>query len=189
MHSQAIDKLQQARTNTSIPINSTETIYLAGGCFWGVEAYFKRIDGVVDTTVGYANGDKHHHNYQQPSYEDVLSGSGHAETVKVTYDSNKVDLATILQYYFRVTDPTSLNQQGNDKGVQYRTGIYYTEDKQIAIIDKALADLQQKYPTQIVVEHQALDSFFSAEDYHKDYLNKNPNGYCHIDISLADKKI
>ncbi|MBS9779608.1 MAG: bifunctional peptide-methionine (S)-S-oxide reductase MsrA/peptide-methionine (R)-S-oxide reductase MsrB [Moraxellaceae bacterium] len=161
-----------------------ETIYLAGGCFWGVEAYFQRIEGVTETLVGYANG-----NTENPSYQDVIAGSGHAETVKVVYDTDKVDLATILQYYFRVIDPVSINQQGNDKGVQYRTGIYHTDKKQVPIINNALAELQKNYQQKIAIENQALDSFFSAEEYHQDYLTKNPNGYCHIDVSLADKKI
>ncbi len=165
------------------PIN-TQTIYLAGGCFWGLEAYFERIEGVVDAVSGYANGKT-----DKPSYEDVLSGSGHAETVKVTYDADKVDLATILQYYFRVIDPTSINKQGNDRGVQYRTGIYHTEQSQTTIINQALAELQQDYQAKIAIENQALEHFYPAEEYHQDYLSKNPNGYCHIDISLADDKI
>ncbi|MBS9779270.1 MAG: peptide-methionine (S)-S-oxide reductase MsrA [Moraxellaceae bacterium] len=154
-----------------------ETIYLAGGCFWGVEAYFQRINGVIQTLVGYANGNSEH-----PSYQDVLAGSGHAETVKIVYDADKVDLATILYYYFRVINPISINQQGNDKGVQYRTGIYHTDKKQLPIIDNALAELQKNYQQKIAIENQALESFFPAEEYHQDYLTKNPNGYCHINL-------
>lgn len=162
----------------------TKTIYLAGGCFWGVEAYMERIDGVVDAVSGYANG-----NTDNPSYEQVIAGSGHAETVKVTYDSDKIDLATLLAYYFRVIDPTSVNKQGNDRGVQYRTGIYYPKDSTAedkAVITNALAQLQNKHKSPIVVENLPLQNFTQAEDYHQDYLSKNPNGYCHIDISLAD---
>lgn len=165
------------------PIN-TRTIYLAGGCFWGLEAYMERVEGVVDAVSGYANG-----NTQNPSYQEVIQGSGHAETVKVTYDADKTNLATILAYYLKVIDPTSLNQQGNDKGKQYRTGIYYTQASEKAIIDKALKELQSKYKKQIVVENLPLDNFYQAEDYHQDYLTKNPNGYCHIDVSLAYDKI
>ncbi len=164
------------------PIN-TRTIYLAGGCFWGVEAYMERVDGVVDAVSGYANGDT-----ASPSYEQVIRGSGHAETVKVTYDADKTDLDTILKYYFRVIDPTSLNKQGNDRGVQYRSGVYYTDSSDKAVIDAAIQAVQSKYQQKVVVENQALDNFYLAEMYHQDYLAKNPNGYCHVDLSLADDK-
>lgn len=164
----------------------TQEIYLAGGCFWGLEAYFERIDGVVDAISGYANGNP---SLPNPSYQQVIAGSGHAETVKVVYDADKIDLDTILQYYFRVVDPTSINKQGNDRGVQYRTGIYYQNPDDKPIIDKALAVLQTKYTAPIQIENTPLKDFGMAEDYHQDYLAKNPNGYCHIDISLADEKI
>lgn len=166
------------------PIN-TRTIYLAGGCFWGVEAYMERVDGVVDAVSGYANGAA---NKANPSYEQVISGSGHAETVKVTYDADKTDLDTILKYYFRVIDPTSLNKQGNDRGVQYRSGVYYTDKSDKAVIDAAIAEVQSKYKQKVVVENKVLDNFYLAEMYHQDYLAKNPNGYCHVDLSLADDK-
>lgn len=164
------------------PIN-TRTIYLAGGCFWGIEAYMERVDGVIDAVSGYANGGT-----TNPSYEQVIAGSGHAETVKVTYDADKTDLDTILKYYFRVIDPTSLNKQGNDRGVQYRSGIYYTDSKDKAVIDDAVKEVQSKYKQKVVVENKALDNFYLAEMYHQDYLAKNPNGYCHVDLSLADDK-
>lgn len=164
---------------------NTRSIYLAGGCFWGVEAYMERVDGVVDVVSGYANGDDDQPN---PSYEDVIRGSGHAEAVKVTYDADKTDLDTILKYYFRVVDPTSVNKQGNDRGVQYRSEIYYTDQEDKAVIDAALKRVQAQYKQKVVVEHEALDNFYLAEMYHQDYLAKNPNGYCHIDLSLADDK-
>ncbi|GAA0319771.1 bifunctional peptide-methionine (S)-S-oxide reductase MsrA/peptide-methionine (R)-S-oxide reductase MsrB [Psychrobacter aestuarii] len=166
------------------PIN-TRTIYLAGGCFWGVEAYMERVAGVVDAVSGYANGDP---KLKDPSYEQVIDGSGHAETVKVTYDADRIDLETVLDYYFRVIDPTSMNKQGNDRGVQYRTGIYYTDAKDKDIIERVIAQKQQDYTQAIVVEDKPLDNFYFAEMYHQDYLAKNPNGYCHIDLSLADDK-
>nr|WP_208118829.1 bifunctional peptide-methionine (S)-S-oxide reductase MsrA/peptide-methionine (R)-S-oxide reductase MsrB [Spirabiliibacterium falconis] len=161
-----------------------QTIYLAGGCFWGLEAYFERIDGVIDAVSGYANG-----NTENPSYQDVIAGSGHAETVKVDYDPTKVSLSDILRRYFRVIDPTSLNKQGNDRGIQYRTGIYYTSNDERTQIEQAIAQEQKKYQQNIVVEVEPLRQFFPAEDYHQDYLQKNPNGYCHIDVSLADKPL
>lgn len=158
-----------------------KTIYLAGGCFWGVEAYFERIPGVVDAVSGYANG-----RTQNPSYQDVLyRQTGHAETVKVTYDADLLNLPDILQYYFRVIDPTSLNRQGNDRGTQYRTGVYYTNPEDKAIIQKALDQEQKKYRKPLVVENLPLVHFYDAEEYHQDYLAKNPNGYCHIDLNKA----
>ena len=162
---------------------NTRSIYLAGGCFWGVEAYMERVEGVVDAVSGYANGDT-----ANPSYEQVIRGSGHAETVKVTYDADKTDLDTILKYYLRVIDPTSLNKQGNDRGVQYRSGVYYTDKADKAVIDAALKRIQSQYKQKVVVENKPLDNFYLAEMYHQDYLAKNPNGYCHVDLSLADDK-
>lgn len=159
-------------------------IYLAGGCFWGVEEYFARIDGVIDSVSGYANG-----SFDNPSYENVCNNSGHAETVHITYDSTKVSLDTLLKYYFRIIDPTSVNKQGNDKGVQYRTGIYYQneEDKQIAL--NAIKKKKKKYSKPIVVEIEKLKRFDKAEEYHQDYLKKNPNGYCHINLNKASEAI
>ena len=158
-----------------------KTIYLAGGCFWGVEAYFARIPGVLDAVSGYANGRTEH-----PSYEDVVHrNTGHAETVKIDYDPEQITLAEILQYYFRVIDPTSLNQQGNDRGTQYRTGIYFTDPADQIVISQALTELASRHAQPVVVENEALRQFFRAEEYHQDYLVKNPNGYCHIDINLA----
>ena len=157
------------------------TIYLAGGCFWGLEAYFQRIGGVVDAVSGYANGKTAH-----PSYEDVIQGSGHAETVKVTYDADRLSLDDILRYYFRVIDPTSLNKQGNDRGEQYRTGIYYTDPAEAKVVSAAIAREQQKHRAPVVVENRPLQHFYEAEAYHQDYPLKNPNGYCHIDIRQAD---
>ncbi len=160
-------------------------IYLAGGCFWGVEAYFEKIDGVKEVTVGYANGKT-----ENPSYEDlVYNHSGHAETVHVIYDPSRVTLDQLLQYYFRIIDPTSINRQGNDRGVQYRTGIYYVDESDKAVIETRIAMEQKKYDKKIQVEVTPLIRFDLAEDYHQDYLKKNPNGYCHIDLSLADEPL
>lgn len=156
-------------------------IYLAGGCFWGLEAYMSRIYGVYDAVSGYANG-----NTLNPSYEDLIyKHTGHAETVKVTYDPDRLDLDTLLAYYFRVIDPTSLNRQGNDRGVQYRTGIYYTDEDEAPVIKAFIKDKQNQYERDIVVEVEPLDNFAVAEEYHQDYLEKNPNGYCHINLDLA----
>ncbi|WP_065238753.1 bifunctional peptide-methionine (S)-S-oxide reductase MsrA/peptide-methionine (R)-S-oxide reductase MsrB [Gallibacterium genomosp. 3] len=169
--------------STSQSIQPAE-IYLAGGCFWGLEAYFSAIVGVLDAESGYANGDS-----ENPSYQQVCQGSGHAETVKVTYDAKQLSLKTILEYYFRVIDPTSLNKQGHDQGIQYRTGIYYTHPEQKPIIDAAMAQEQTKWQQPLVVEVQPLQSYYPAEEYHQDYLAKNPNGYCHIDLRKAEEVI
>ncbi|MCP1659144.1 methionine-R-sulfoxide reductase/methionine-S-sulfoxide reductase [Neisseria perflava] len=163
----------------------THTIYLAGGCFWGVEAYFRRISGVISAVSGYANGRTAH-----PSYEDVCRRhTGHAETVAVTFDDDKISLNNILRHYFRLIDPTVRNRQGNDIGEQYRTGIYYTAPADAPVITAALENLQQQYDRPIVVENQALQHFYPAEDYHQDYLGKNPGGYCHIDLRLAKQPL
>lgn len=159
-----------------------KTIYFAGGCFWGVQAYFQRIQGVISTRVGYANGST-----ENPTYEDVCRrNTGHAETVEVVYDDNLLNLNKLMQYFFRIIEPTSLNKQGNDVGVQYRTGVYFIDLQDEKIIADAIAIEQYKYQQPIVVENLPLQRFDSAEDYHQDYLDKNPQGYCHIDVRLAD---
>lgn len=163
---------------------SVQTLYLAGGCFWGLEAYLERVPGVVEAVSGYANG-----RTENPSYEQVIGGSGHAETVRVAYDPARLSLPDLLRYYFRVIDPLAVNRQGNDRGVQYRTGIYYADAADAPAIWGVFAQEQQKYGKPLAVEVQALRHFFPAEDYHQDYLAKNPNGYCHIDVSLADKPL
>ena len=161
------------------------TIYLAGGCFWGVEGYFKRIEGVKGTTCGYANG-----RTENPSYEDVCRhDTGHAETVKVDFDDEVISLEDLLIYYFRIIDPVSVNKQGNDVGTQYRTGIYYSDESQLPVIKAAIEREQRKYNEKIAVEVLPIENFYSAEEYHQDYLDKNPNGYCHINLGLADEPI
>ena len=161
------------------------TIYLAGGCFWGVEGYFKRIEGVKDTTCGYANG-----RTENPSYEDVCRhDTGHAETVKVDFDDEVISLEDLLIYYFRIIDPVSVNKQGNDVGVQYRTGIYYTDESQLPVIKVAIGREQRKYNEKIAVEVLPIENFYTAEEYHQDYLDKNLNGYCHINLSSAYEPI
>lgn len=160
-------------------------IYLAGGCFWGVEEYMQRLYGVYDAVSGYANG-----KVNNPTYKTVSSGkSGYAETVEVTYDSKKIKLEDLLNHYFKIIDPTSLNKQGNDRGSQYRTGIYYVDDSDKEVIDKVMNFQAKKYREKIVVENMKLKNFTVAEDYHQDYLRKNPNGYCHIDLSKAGEVV
>ncbi|WP_422658884.1 bifunctional peptide-methionine (S)-S-oxide reductase MsrA/peptide-methionine (R)-S-oxide reductase MsrB [Paenibacillus sp. EC2-1] len=166
--------------------DNLQEIWLAGGCFWGVEAYMSRVYGVYDVTSGYANG-----NTENPTYEQVVrENTGHAETVHVKYDPDRVDLEKLLTYYFKIIDPTLLNQQGNDRGKQYRTGIYYTNEADRAIIDRVIAKEQERYDDPIVTEVEPLKNFTLAEEYHQDYLEKNPNGYCHVEFdSLENQEI
>ena len=152
-----------------------KTIYLAGGCFWGVQKFFDQFDGVISTEVGYANGPE-----KAPSYEEVCQSSGHAETVKIVYDETKITLTELLKYYFLVVDPTSVNKQGNDIGIQYRTGIYYTTEDQLQEAQKVYQAEEQKIGEKLKVELEPIHNFYTAEQYHQKYLEKNPSGYCHI---------
>ena len=159
-----------------------KTIYFAGGCFWGTEHYFKMIKGVVGTTVGYANSIM-----ENPSYKDVCSGDTlAAETVKIDYDPSLVSLEFLTRMFFHAIDPTSLNRQGNDIGTQYRTGIYYTDNEDLAEIYKVFEEQRSTTEGEIVVEVKALQNFYAAEDYHQDYLDKNPDGYCHLPFTLFE---
>lgn len=156
-------------------------IWLAGGCFWGVEAYFARVHGVAATTVGYANGQT-----KNPTYEQVCSGiTGHAETVHVEYHPQLVSLSQLLHHFFQIIDPTALNRRGNDRGTQYRSGIYYRDPEDLPVIRSVLAEVQQEYQNPVVTEVLPLANFYPAEDYHQNYLEKNPEGYCHVDLSQA----
>lgn len=151
-------------------------IYLAGGCFWGVQEYFSRINGVIKTYVGYANS-----SIENPSYELVCSGATKAvEAVEIEYENKIVSLEELIDELFKIIDPTLLNRQANDVGTQYRTGIYYVDSKEEIIISEKIKKLQEKYSKAIRTEVMALNNFWLAEEYHQDYLKKNPNGYCHI---------
>ncbi|MBO5566232.1 MAG: peptide-methionine (R)-S-oxide reductase MsrB [Succinivibrio sp.] len=159
------------------------TIYLAGGCFWGVSEYFSRIKGVTKTECGYADSQ-----VASPTYEQVKKGITDAvETVKVVYNSEVVSLKTLLRQFFKIIDPVSLNRQGLDTGRQYRTGIYYVSENDRLVIEEVFAEEQLKYEQSIVTEKKPLGNFYTAEDYHQDYLKKNHDGYCHTDFSsLSD---
>ena len=159
-----------------------KVIYLAGGCFWGVEAFISRLKGVNQTEVGYANGRD-----LAPTYEKVCSGkTGHAETVKVTYDPEIITLEEILENFFRIINPFTLNRQGNDIGTQYRSGIYWQEDFQRDIVLSFLKKKQKELGKRIVVEAYPISCFYTAESYHQKYLERNPQGYCHVDLNLID---
>ena len=150
-------------------------IYLAAGCFWGAQKFFDQFDGVLSTEVGYANGPD-----TAPTYEDVKHDSGHAETVKLVYDEKVISLSQLLRYYFMIIDPVSVNRQGEDEGIQYRTGIYYTDEAQTDEIDAECKIIKEKTGDAFAVEVLPLKNFYTAEEYHQKYLDKNPKGYCHV---------
>ena len=157
-------------------LEAASQVYLAGGCFWGVEQYFALVPGVLDAVSGYSQG-----TVENPSYEEVCTGTtGHTETVQVVYDSSVVSLNHLLNLYFDIIDPYSINKQGNDRGPQYRTGIYYTNEADGQIAQNFIAEKQAATDRKIVVELEPVKNFFPAEEYHQDYLEKNPFGYCHI---------
>lgn len=160
-----------------------EEIYLAGGCFWGTQRYFDCLPGVVRTEVGYANGKTQNPTYEQVKYENT----GHAETVKIWYDADKISLEELLTQYYKVIDPVSVNRQGGDVGIQYRTGIYYTNPAHKAVIEASLAGLKRQYAEPLAVEARPLSNFYTAEEYHQKYLEKNPGGYCHISNHMFEE--
>ena len=171
------DTSEQATPSDSAG-KDVKTIYVAGGCFWGLEKYIGLVNGVVDAEVGYANGAN-----ASATYGD---GSGYAEAVKVVYDPAVAPLPFLLDLFYDAIEPTSVNRQGNDVGTEYRTGIYYTDPADAAVIDKSLARLQTEYAEPIAVESGPLTNYTRAEDYHQDYLQKNPGGYCHIPQKLFE---
>ena len=175
-------------------------IYFAGGCFWGTEHFFKQIHGVTLTEAGYANGNADWREAVKgsgaparmdgdggPSYRQVCTDKiGFAETVRVVYDPGVVSLKFLLEMYFAAIDPTTLNRQGHDEGSQYRTGIYYLSDKDLPVIEKAMEEERRKHEVPLVTEVLPLEDFYNAEEYHQDYLDKNPDGYCHLPVSLFE---
>lgn len=157
-------------------------IYFAGGCFWGTQAYLRKLPGVLATEVGYANSV-----VASPTYKQVCSGQTNAaEAVRVRYDADRLPLDTLVRAYLRTVNPTSINHQGNDVGTQYRTGIYWVRPEDEPVVREALARLQQGLAMPVAIEAQALASFFPAEEPHQDYLLKHPHGYCHVDLADAD---
>lgn len=160
-----------------------KVIYLAGGCFWGTEKYLQSVQGVLETSVGYANG-----NTEAPSYEEVChNNTGHAEAVRVVYNTKVIDLSFILNLYYDVINPTSINKQGEDEGSQYRTGIYYETEEDVPVIQASINELQKQYEKPIAIEVQPLKNYYLAEEYHQKYLDKNPTGYCHIRSDKFEK--
>ena len=167
---------------TEVMEQGTQEIYFAGGCFWGTEHFFKQVRGVVSTEVGYANGTG-----KNPTYEQVCSHTtGFAEVVRVVYDPHQVELRQLIDLYLKTVDPTSLNQQGNDRGTQYRTGIYYTRGEDAPVVTEALAALARQIGKTVVIENRPLENYYPAEQYHQDYLDNNPGGYCHLSPALFE---
>jgi methionine-S-sulfoxide reductase len=158
---------------------SHETATLAGGCFWGVEEIFRSLPGVAATTVGYTGG-----RTQNPTYKDVCRGdTGHAEAIEIVFDPERIGYEEILDYFFRLHDPTTLNRQHNDVGTQYRSAIFYHDERQREIAErvKARVDASGAFKRPVVTELTPASEFWSAEEYHQDYLQKNPHGYnCHV---------
>lgn len=159
-----------------------KSIYFAGGCFWGTEHFFKQIEGVTFTETGYANGST-----PDPTYRQVYTDTtGYAETVHVEYDNDVIDLEFLVRMFFKAIDPTSLNRQGEDVGTRYRTGIYYTDAEELPCIKKVYDEIGRQYERPLVVELEPLKNFYRAEDYHQDYLENNPDGYCHLPLELFE---
>lgn len=157
-------------------------IVLAAGCFWGVEAYFSKVKGVINTEVGYANGST-----ENPTYDEVCNmNTGHAEACYIKYDENIISLKELLDKFWKIVDPTIINRQGPDVGAQYRTGIYFMVEEDQKVILESLQEEQRNHKKPIVTEVQPLENYYTAEEYHQDYLKKNPRGYCHIDLSQID---
>lgn len=155
-----------------------KVIYLAGGCFWGTEHYMRQFEGVTETVTGYANG-----NIPDPTYRQVYTDStGYAECVRVSYDPSVISTYTLCKLFFRSIDPLLLNRQGDDVGTRYRTGIYWTDDKDRQIVENVCAEIQRRYDSPLAVERLPLQCFYPAEDYHQDYLLNNPDGYCHLSL-------
>lgn len=156
-------------------------IVLAGGCFWGTQAFFQKINGIVETQCGYANS-----NIPNPTYEQVCSSQTNAaEAVKLVYEDDLISLERVITAFFKTINPTSINRQGGDIGSQYRSGIYYIEESDSLHIHIMIEKLQKDYTVSIATEVLKLNNFYPAEDYHQDYLKKNPNGYCHVDLRIA----
>lgn len=157
-------------------------IFLAGGCFWGTQHYLKQIRGVISTQTGYANG-----HTDSPAYEEVYTDTtGHAETVRIQYNPKILPLETLIRLFFRSIDPTLLNRQGNDYGTRYRTGVYYSDYEDLKTIKPIFDEVAATLDSPLAVELLPLESFFPAEEYHQDYLDKNPDGYCHIPHQLIE---
>lgn len=171
--------------NTNLSIKKGhKSIVLGGGCFWGTDEYMQRLPGVVRTFSAYANGKS-----LDPEYKEVCTGNtGHVEAVFVEYDPKIIDLEHLLEQFFKTIDPLQKNRQGNDRGTQYRSGIYYLDEKDLPMIHKVIKEVQGQYKKQIETEILPLENISIAEEYHQDYLQKNPQGYCHVSFDTLPEE-
>ena len=159
-----------------------KTIFLAAGCFWGAQHYLKQIRGIIETETGFANG-----NTDNPTYKEVYTDrTGYAEAVRVVFDPEVLPLKRLVQLYFDCIEPTSVNQQGEDKGTRYRTGIYYIEPEDRLTIQEVYDEVQRGYSAPLAVEVEPIRNFFPADESHQDYLDKHPDGYCHLPQALFE---
>lgn len=160
-----------------------KTIFLAGGCFWGAQHYLKQIRGVVETQTGFANGTSE----GAVTYEQVYTDrTGYAEAVRVVYDETLLSLEKLLDLFFVSIDPVSVNRQGDDEGTRYRTGIYYIDPADAVVAREKLRVLQAGYSSAVAVELAPIEVFYPADEYHQDYLDKHPDGYCHLPAALFE---
>ena len=169
----------------------TKTIFLAGGCFWGTQHYLDKINGIIETQTGFANGNEEYKDRvaagDGPSYEEVYTDTtGFAETVRVVYDDEVLSLKKLLELYFLCIEPTSVNRQGEDEGTRYRTGIYYIDAEDLPTIMEVYRQVGHGYSSPLAVEVEPLRVFQPASEYHQDYLTKHPDGYCHLPEALFE---
>jgi peptide methionine sulfoxide reductase msrA/msrB len=163
------------------------TAVFAAGCFWGTEAYFRLLPGVLDVQVGYSGGTA-----KAPTYEQVCTGkTGHAEAVKILFDPQKISYTDLLRHFFRMHDPTQEDRQGNDVGTQYRSAVFYMDERQKEETQKLIGELSSShtYKEPIVTDIEKYEAFYPAEEYHQKYLEKHPGGYCHVNLSLAKRPL
>lgn len=156
----------------------SKTIYLAGGCYWGVQKYVDQLPGILETEVGFANGSA-----VAPSYKQVCAGdTGHTETCRVVYDETVLPLHVLLHLFFRIIDPTQVDRQGHDVGYQYRTGIFYADPADLPVIMEMVGWLATQYEAPLALAVEPLSAFYPAEEDHQKYLDKRPGGYCHVPL-------
>lgn len=161
---------------------NNRTIFLAAGCFWGAQHYLKQIHGVLETETGFANGHTDH-----PTYQEVYTDTtGYAEAVRVVYDADVLPLEKLLRLYFDCIEPTSVNRQGDDCGTRYRTGIYYIDPTDLRTINDIYDQVQRGYSAPLAVEVKPIECFYAADESHQDYLDRHPDGYCHLPKALFE---
>ncbi len=178
---------EEGKAEPAAGASQTETAIFAAGCFWGTEEYFRRLPGVLSTEVGYSGGTT-----ANPTYKEVCTGkTGHAESLKIGFDPSKIAYRDLLRHFFRMHDPTQVDRQGNDVGSQYRSAVFYASEDQRKEAEALIVEMNASgsYGRPIATEVTKASPFYPAEDYHQDYLRKNPGGYCHVDLNLASRPL